>query len=156
MTVLERNTEDLRLLVEDILYHFRKFDAAKTGGPHETLSCQELRLVEYLGAHGPKMMRELADFLVLAVNSVTNTVDNLEKKNLVRRHRSDDDRRIVRVELTSEGKETSEAALGEKRGLMRGILSAMTEAEQEIFLVLFRKAAQAGWSPQVHQLESVS
>ena len=146
MSLLDRNTEDLRAIVEDILYQFRKFDAAKTAGPHEALSCQELRLVEYLGDNGPRMMRELADFLVLAVNSVTNTVDNLEKKGIVRRVRSEEDRRIVRVELTPAGQEVAAAAMGEKRQLMRCILGAMNEDEQAIFLVLFRKAARAGWN----------
>jgi MarR family transcriptional regulator, organic hydroperoxide resistance regulator len=92
------------------------------------------------------MMRELAEFLLLAVNSVTSTVDNLEKKHLVRRQRSEEDRRIVHVGLTDVGRNVYNAAVEEKLSLLRGMLAPLTEDEQEIFMVLFRKIARAGRS----------
>ena len=75
MTALDQNAEDLRAVVEDILYQFRLLDTATANGPHVELSCQELRVVEHLGDRGPRMMKQLAEFLLLAVNSVTSTVE---------------------------------------------------------------------------------
>jgi MarR family 2-MHQ and catechol resistance regulon transcriptional repressor len=112
---------------------------------------QECRVVEYLGEEGPHMMRQLAEFLSLAVNSVTTLVDNLEKKGIVRRQRSEEDRRVVRVELTDAGKVAFEAAFEEKLRLLRSMLNALTEDEQEICMVLFRKIARGGRS-QVQKL----
>ena len=144
MTPLDRKTADLRDIVEDILYQFRLLDANTANGPHVDLTCQELRLVEHLGDRGPRIMREIAEFLLVAVNSVTSTVDNLEKKSIVRRLRSEEDRRVVRVELTDAGKMAYQAAVREKQQLLRSMLGALTEDEQEIFMVLFRKIARAG------------
>jgi DNA-binding MarR family transcriptional regulator len=144
MAGLDRRAAELRELVEDMLSQFRKVDAASTNGPHADHSIQELRVVEYLGDEGPRIMRELAEFLVLAVNSVTSIVDSLEKKHLVRRQRSEQDRRVVRVELTEAGKTVYQAALKEKMQLFRSMLTSLTEDEQEIFMVLFRKIARAG------------
>jgi MarR family 2-MHQ and catechol resistance regulon transcriptional repressor len=143
---LDRNATDLRALVEEILFQFRKLDTGIANGPHAYLSCQELRVVEYLGDSGPRMMKELAEFLLLAVNSITSIVDGLETKGIVRRQRSEQDRRIVHVELTEAGQRAYKAAVDEKLQLLRGMLAALTEDEQTIFLVLFRKIARAGWT----------
>jgi DNA-binding MarR family transcriptional regulator len=153
MTSLDRKADELRLLVGNILEQFRLIDAVAAEGPHVELSCQELTLVEHLGDSGPRMMRELAEFLLLAVNSVTSIVDKLEAKGIVRRRRSEEDRRVVRVELTDAGHEAYRAALEDKMRLLRSMLRALTEDEQEIFLVLFRKIARAGRS-QVQKIAS--
>jgi DNA-binding MarR family transcriptional regulator len=153
MTSLDRKADELRLLVGNILEQFRLIDAVAAEGPHVELSCQELTLVEHLGDCGPRMMRELAEFLLLAVNSVTSIVDRMEAKGIVRRRRSAEDRRVVHVELTDAGQEAYRAALEEKMRLLRSMLRALTEDEQEIFLVLFRKIARAGRS-QVQKIAS--
>ena len=113
-------------------------------GRTRSCSAQELTLVEHLGDSGPRMMREVAEVLLLAVNSVTSTVDNLERKGIVTRHRSDSDRRVVHVELTDAGRAAYAAAVHEKLGFLRNMLEVLNEDEREIFMVLFRKIARAG------------
>lgn len=135
---------ELRALVQDFLLHFRMVDAASTTGPHAALSLQEVRVVEYLGDRGARMMRELAEFLVLAVNSVTNIVDNLERKALVRRVRSEDDRRVVLVELTATGLTAHAAAVADKERFLSSLLAGLTAEEQGTYLRLMRKVATAG------------
>ncbi len=144
MSTLERNADELRGLILDILQQFRELDAEAANGPHMDLSLQELRVVEYLGDSGPRMMRELAEYLLIAVNSVTSIVDNLEKKALVRRQRSAEDRRVVHVELTASGRRAYDAAAGEKLSLLRIMLGALSEDDQKKFIALFRKIARAG------------
>jgi|SRR5579884_1491706 len=144
MSPLDRKTTELRRLVDDMLYQFRKFDDKTANRPHVDLSAQEVCLVEYLGDSGPHKMRDIADFLVLAVNTVTTTVDNLEGKGLVRRRRSEEDRRVVRVELAEAGLGVYRAALAEKTAVLRKMLEPLTEDEQEIFMVLFRKIVRVG------------
>lgn len=151
MTRLDKKATDLRDMVQDILRQFQAVDQSLGTGPHVELSCQELRVVEFLGDTGPPIMRELAEFLMLAVNSVTSIVDHLERKGLVLRQRSEQDRRIIRVQLTDAGRAAYRAALEEKLRFLRSMLGALTEEEQDIFMVLFRKIARAGRS-QVQKL----
>jgi len=141
MQPLQERAIELRQRVEEILDRFKRADAA--GGPHVDLSCQELRAVEYLGDAGPRMMRELAEHMPVAVNTMTSIVDNLEKKRLLQRQRSEADRRVVRVTLTDLGQAAYRAAIDDKVRLMRTMLGMLTEVEQEIFMVLFRKIAGA-------------
>ena len=153
MTPLDRRAADLQDVVQDILKQFQSVNAAAANGPHVELNMQELRLVEFLGNEGPRMMRELAQHLAVAVNSVTSIVDSLEKNRLVRRLRSDEDRRVIRVELTEPGQEMYRSLVEVNLRLFRSMLGALTEDEQEIFMVLFRKIARAGRS-QLTQLAS--
>jgi MarR family 2-MHQ and catechol resistance regulon transcriptional repressor len=153
MTALDRRAAEMRDIVQDILKQFQSVNAAAANGPHVELNMQELRVVEHLGIEGPRMMRELAEHLTLAVNSMTGIVDNLERKGLVRRQRSEEDRRIVRVELTERGQTMYQSIALVNMRLFRSMLGALTQDEQEIFLVLFRKIARAGQS-QVKRIAS--
>jgi MarR family 2-MHQ and catechol resistance regulon transcriptional repressor len=153
MTTLDRRAADLQDVVQDILKQFQGVNAAAANGPHVGLNMQELRVVEFLGNEGPHMMRELAEHLTVAVNSMTSIVDSLEGKGLVHRQRSEEDRRVVRVELTDPGREIYKSLVEVNLRLFRSMLGALTEDEQEIFMVLFRKIARAG-RLQVHQVAS--
>jgi DNA-binding MarR family transcriptional regulator len=144
MSPLDRRAADLQDLVQDILKQFQCVNAAAANGPHVELNMQELRVVELLGNEGPRMMRELAEHVALAVNSVTSIVDGLERKELVRRQRSEEDRRVVRVELTDSGREIYQSLVEVNLRLFRSMLGVLNDDEQEIFMVLFRKIARAG------------
>ena len=52
---------------------------------------------------GRRRMHELADLVVLSRSNLTRLVDRLEKARLVRRVRSEDDRRGAYAEITAEG-----------------------------------------------------
>ena len=113
------------------------------------LSIQEIKTVEFLGIHGPNMMRNLADHLQLAVSSTTALVDRLEDKGVVRRHRSEEDRRVVEVALTDEGtqafSETADACVA----ACAGLLDSLEEEEQDTLLELLGKITQntqKGWN----------
>src|SRR5271155_1643145 len=136
---LDKKAADLQDVMKDIMNQFKCADVAAASGPHAELNMQELRIVELLGSDGPHMMREVADYLNVAVNSVTTIVDGLEAKTLVHRNRSDQDRRVVRVELTEAGRTAYRVATEMKLRMLRSMLDALTEDEQEIFMVLFRK-----------------
>src|SRR5215469_3466990 len=100
---LDSKATDLGELTREISEQFRNLDAGAACRTSMELSMQEFRVIEHLGLVGPRMMRELAEYLRLAVNSVTAVVDHLERKGFVSRHRSDEDRRVIRVGLTGIG-----------------------------------------------------
>lgn len=155
MTSLDRRAADLQEMIQDTWKQFQYVNATAANGPHVELSMQELRLVEFLGNEGPRMMRELAEHLAVAVNSMTTITDGLEKKGLVRRQRSVEDRRVIRVELTDPGRESYKSLVELNLRWFRSMLSALTEDEQDVFMELFRKIARAGRS-QVRQLASTA
>jgi DNA-binding MarR family transcriptional regulator len=144
MTSLERRATDLQDLVHEFLRQFECVNATAANGPHAEMNMQELRTIEVLGVEGPQMMREMAGMLGVAVNSLTSITDGLEKKGLVLRQRSEQDRRIINLELTADGRQVFNSTRDMKRKLYRSMLKSLTEDEQEIFMLLFRKIARAG------------
>ena len=151
MSTLDQQAVELREIVQEIAHQFQAVDRAAANGPFASLNLQELRVVELLGEQGPRMMREVAGFVGVAVNSATGIVDGLEAKGLLRRQRSAEDRRVVRVELTDAGRGAFQSCADCHVRFNRSILHALDEGERESFLVLLRKIAQAGRS-QVERL----
>jgi DNA-binding MarR family transcriptional regulator len=102
----------------------------------------EMKIVDILGRNGPMIMSEIADRAMLSVSTVTGITDSLVAKSLVQRERSEEDRRVVRVELTEEGKKIYKEALEFRSAIVRGMLGALNKEEQEALMNLFRKIVQ--------------
>jgi MarR family 2-MHQ and catechol resistance regulon transcriptional repressor len=142
MQPFEQRARELAEHVHSIVVQQRAIEASAATDPNLELSRQELLAIEMLGASGQSIMRALADQLYLAVNTVTTLVDNLEKRDFVRRVRDEQDRRLIWVQLTSAGQKAFAALQEERRRLCRALLKSLNEDEQEIYLVITRKIAR--------------
>jgi MarR family 2-MHQ and catechol resistance regulon transcriptional repressor len=69
------------------------------------LTTPQFGALEALYHLGPLSLGELADKLLVTGGNVTYVMDRLEGRGLVKRYRSTDDRRVVRAELTLEGRD---------------------------------------------------
>lgn len=74
--------------------------------PRGLTNAQWVPLYKLSIGHG-STAAELARECQLDAGAMTRTLDRLEAKNLIRRVRSSEDRRIVNLELTAEGKQAS-------------------------------------------------
>ena len=68
------------------------------------LTASQLGVLDALYHLGPLSQLELARKHLMSPGNITMVVDNLEKRRLVERQRRTDDRRVVDVHLTAEGK----------------------------------------------------
>lgn len=150
MDAIDGRAADFGDIVRDILRQFQHLHDAAAGGSGN-LGLQDVKVLECLGQKGPQMMRAVAEHLGLAVNSITSVIDHMEQRSLVSRTRSSQDRRVVNVDLTQRGREIYQSLLAGRLQFHRALLAALTEDEQEILLVLFRKIAREGWK-QVRSL----
>jgi DNA-binding MarR family transcriptional regulator len=140
----DAKVRQLRETIRDVVRQFRCSDATLVNKPLGEINIAEVHVIEFLGDRGSCMMRELAEFLLVAVNTVTSIVDKLEQKKLVRRERDESDRRIVMVQLTAKGQEAFQAILEERLNGCRAMLTPLTEDEQDIFILLMRKIGREG------------
>lgn len=161
-STLDKRAAELGDVVRGIVKRFEGANLAAANGPHADLTMQETRVVELLGEGGGQMMRAVAVYLGVAVNSVTTLADNLERKGLLRRVRCDADRRVVHVELTEAGQRASRSVIDIKNRFHREMLAALTDEEQAILLVLLRKigglqsAHVHSGAPLVQSMDDVS
>jgi MarR family 2-MHQ and catechol resistance regulon transcriptional repressor len=96
-------------------------------------------LMMTLWTSGPQETRALAEILRVSKPSIVSSVDTLERMELVRRVRSDVDRRLVTVTLTRSGTRLIERASDRWQASVREMASVLTQAEQRTLARLLRK-----------------
>ena len=69
------------------------------------INATEFSVMEFLYSKGEKSIQEIRDRILLASGSATYVVDNLERKEYVRRIVNQNDRRITYIKLTEAGKD---------------------------------------------------
>jgi DNA-binding MarR family transcriptional regulator len=89
-------------LLHQILHHGRQMFIEGLG--RDKLSLSHWMILDELSEnHNGKTMRELTEILAMPPSSVTGLVDSLVERQTIERISDPDDRRIVRVKLTSTG-----------------------------------------------------
>jgi DNA-binding MarR family transcriptional regulator len=139
MSDLEARAAALKKYLDVISSYFQSLLTANCG---EELSLQELKVVDFVGQRQSVIMREAAEYMKVAVSTMTGIVDKLENKDLVRRERNDEDRRIVRLFLTNKGKRLYQTYAENYLQLSRRMLQSLSEDEQRVYLDLTGKIAQ--------------
>lgn len=92
---------------------------------------------------GPLCQRDIGKKLLTSGGNITLVIDNLEKRGLVKRVRSEEDRRFIGVHLTPAGRRTVDEILpGHVREIAR-LFGALTADEQERLASLCRKLGRA-------------
>jgi MarR family transcriptional regulator, organic hydroperoxide resistance regulator len=84
-------------------------------------------------------MTEIAEYINGPLNTVTGVVGRLEKKKMVERIRSEEDRRIINIVLTAEGKAFMEEEMSIIGGYIKEIFTALTEEEKAAAMSIFNK-----------------
>ena len=108
--------------------------------PHE-LTHAGFVLLMTLWITGPRETRELAAVLRVTKGAVVGAVNTLERRGLVRRVRSDVDRRLVTYELTDSGLDLVTRVQKDWRALEVEVTSRLTIEEQRQLANLCRKMA---------------
>jgi DNA-binding MarR family transcriptional regulator len=87
---------------------------------------------------------ELAAACDLDAGAMTRTLDRLEAKGLVRRVRSESDRRVVKIELTEEGKVSGQAIPDALCGVLNAHLRGFTTEEWELLKSFLHRMLENG------------
>ena len=103
--------------------------------PGGRLSLVHLNVLFVMHADGPMPMRALSESMDVSQASATGIVDRMEQRGLVERQRDDEDRRVVRVAITDEGRRLIVGMAQERREHLAQMLEQMTDEELDAFLV---------------------
>jgi DNA-binding MarR family transcriptional regulator len=97
--------------------------------PGGRLSLVHLNVLILLDADGAMPMRALAEAMDVSQASATGIVDRMEQRGLVERRRDDEDRRVVQVGITDEGRSLVTGMAERRRDHMAHILAELTNDE---------------------------
>jgi len=139
---------DRQSLMRDLLAEFAGHTPASTmrymrHWPGGKLSLVHVQVISLLEADGPQPMRALAEALDVSQASATGIVDRMEQRGLVERQRDDEDRRIVRVILTDEGRKLLAGVADARRDHMVDMLDELTDEELAGYLLGMRAMHRA-------------
>lgn len=103
------------------------------------ISVPEYRMMTFLQENGPTPMAKLASSVDVSQGWITSMVDRLERNGLVCRTRSEEDRRIIKIEVLQKGLEAIRAAREKHLEFVRRTLGKFTREEQEQLSMLLQK-----------------
>jgi MarR family 2-MHQ and catechol resistance regulon transcriptional repressor len=107
------------------------------------LTQPQFAVFEALGHLGPMTTGEIGKKILVTGGCVTVIVDNLEKEGLVERARSNEDRRVRQVQLTSKGELLFRDVFREHAKRIAELASVLTEEEQIQLSGLLKKLGLA-------------
>jgi DNA-binding MarR family transcriptional regulator len=107
----------------------RRRTGRETHGPSGEISQAQLELLIELRKRGPMAVGELAQVSGLSPASVSQMVDRLSEQGHVNKLRSEEDRRVVELELSEEGRATVEPIIERWRQRWREALAEIPEKE---------------------------
>ena len=103
------------------------------------LSISQFGVLEILLHLGPLSPRDLCAKLLRSSGNVTLILDNLEKRDLIRRERDQQDRRMVTIHLTDAGQALISEVFPRQVDAIHTDLSVLTPSEQDELRRLCRK-----------------
>ena len=105
------------------------------------LTTSQFGVLEALYHLGPMCQRDIAKKILKSTGNLTTVIDNLEKRNLVKRERNEDDRRYFNVILTEKGRKLMRKIFPEHASRILQAMDNLTEREQKQFGILCKKLA---------------
>lgn len=104
------------------------------------LTAEQFLVMDTLWNQGALTQQNIAYIIQKDKNSVTQFVDNLEKKGLVVRSVDKGDRRVNNIVVTEEGLAMRDSTKEIAINAMNDILSGVSEADLNTFISVLRKA----------------
>jgi len=94
-------------------------------------------------ADRPLTCGEICERMIQAVPAITSLVDHLEQQGMVERLRCVNDRRVVHVKITSQGRKLADAAMEPLAILERRLLMMLRKEDQLALINLIEKARES-------------
>ena len=133
-------------LLDQIVKLFRLFNKRGFFYVGEDLTFPDVRVLDYLSEVGKCNMTEIVSNLKLAASSATGFVDRLVKYDYVSRQHSEEDRRQVLLEITTQGRKIQEKIRSESAKQLKILLKDFTQDEIIQLISLMQKINEKAYS----------
>ncbi|MCW7753858.1 MarR family transcriptional regulator [Desulfobotulus sp. H1] len=140
---MEEQAACLADFMEDLVCRIRVLDQDALNSYGDAgITLQELQAMVFLGRKGPVPMGEIAGHLFVGSSTITALVDRLAARDLVIRTRSQEDRRIVRVNLTDKGQSLCDHYRTIRQQHCRDILEVLNGEERSHYVEFMGRIAE--------------
>jgi DNA-binding MarR family transcriptional regulator len=130
--------------MEALMRHvYRKLRQEMNEVYDKEMSRNEFFILKTLYEQGSKKSSDLSKMLNVSASHITAVTDSLIEKSWIQRVRSVQDRRIVDLHLTEEGKNTLELFEKKKTDFLLQKFNDFSDQDMENFITLFNKLLNA-------------
>ncbi len=105
-------------------------------------SKNEVFVMLLLYRRGEVNMTQVSDYLEAPLNTVTGIVDRMEKRGLLERRRSAEDKRVVTIQMTGQGMECIKDILDQVFHYGQSVLNRLTPQELQTGIQLIDKVLE--------------
>jgi DNA-binding MarR family transcriptional regulator len=112
---------------------------ALRSGSFKDLSVTEIHTIEAIGMYKPRTMTEVACQLNITLGTLTTAIGHLVRKGYVERKRSEEDRRIVYIQLNKRGKLAYRVHRKFHSDMVKASIEGLTEQEEQILVTALDK-----------------
>jgi len=154
MATLEEKAQKLTGAFTQLVNRFHAHDDEIVNEFSADLTVHDCKVLNFLKLNGPSIMREIAEYMRVAMSTMTGVIDRMVQKGLVLRQRPEEDRRIVKVQLTELGEVAERWLFEEHIRISQAILENLSEQDQDALLTLLHKvleSVQQGPKPMKEQ-----
>lgn len=120
----------------------------------EGLTPTQLGVLEAVFHKGPLTQRELGRKVLTSAGNMTDVMDKLERRGLVRRARSVADRRAVRVELTPAGRDLIQSLFPRHARDIEATMAALSGEELQQLSALLKRLGLAAAADLAEEREA--
>jgi len=103
------------------------------------LTISQFGVLEALLHKGPLCQRDIAAKILRSTGNITMVIDNLEKRDLVRRERHRHDRRYLNIHLTDSGEQLIKEVYATVEAAIVTEMNVLSDTEQELLGGLCKK-----------------
>lgn len=111
-------------------------------GEYKELTVNDMHVIEAIDIREAKNMTSVAKALSVTTGTLTISVNGLVKKGYVERTRSEEDRRVVLISLTSKGRRAFLQHQRFHQEMIASIVEGLSDEEQEILEKALRNVNQ--------------
>ncbi len=125
-SIISEFTKSLRTLLQEIM--FLQMGSLRTRG----ITIPKFFLMKFLYYHGRRKTSEISELLGISLPAVSEILNSMENENLIIRTHDENDRRVVAIELSQEGKALVNSLEKNNQSLIEEALNAMPVENFEI------------------------
>lgn len=132
----------LERLEEVFQYLIRRLHSELARDIKKGITGSQFIVLKKLGDRGKVTVTEVAEELCVSLSAITALADRLCKAGYITRSRDQQDRRLVWLELTPEGKEILDLCQDTRRKVVKKYFGQLPESDLEKLIEIYNKIAQ--------------
>lgn len=102
----------------------------------------DFTVLEALYHKGRQTIREISSAVLINTGSITYVIDKLETKGLLERSNCKEDRRVVYIQITKQGKQMMDEIFPKHQKVIESIFSEITSEEKEFLVDILKRVGK--------------